>query len=71
MNQEQFETMKELIADVENAAIIYGRAAERYDLNEEYSRYPLLEKYKQSKFVAWGEKSEALHNFMEKLKESQ
>ena len=70
MNQEQFETMKELIADVENAAIMYGRAAERYDLNEEYSRYSSLEKYKQSKFIAWDEKSDALHSFMEKLKES-
>ena len=65
MNQEQYEQLKELIADVELKCLIYGRACERYDLNDEYSRYPSLEKYRDSKHQDWGEASDKLHKFLE------
>lgn len=67
MNKEQYETLRGLIADVEMKCLIYGRACERHDLNDEYSRFPALEKYQAAKHQAWGEASSKLHNFLDGL----
>lgn len=65
MTKEQYEELRGLITDVEMACLIYGRACERYDLNDEYSRFPSLEKYRDSKHQAWNKASVKLYKFLE------
>lgn len=67
MTKEQYEELRGLVTDVELKCLVYGRACERYDLNEEYSRFPTLEKNRTSKHCAWGEASDKLYKFLEKL----
>lgn len=67
MTKEQYEELRGLVTDVELKCLVYGRACERYDLNEEYSRFPALEKYRAAKHQAWGEASDKLYKFLEKL----
>lgn len=67
MTKEQHEKLRGLIADVEMKCLIYGRACERHDLNDEYSRFPALEKYRAAKHQAWGEASSELHKFLDEM----
>lgn len=69
MNQEQFETMKGLIAQVEIKAIVYGRACSAEDTNENESMAKALNMIKAKAHRKWGEASKELHDFMETLKE--
>ena len=38
MNQKQYETLKGLIAENELACIVFGRAAENYDKNDDHDK---------------------------------
>lgn len=68
MTNEQFETLKGLIADVEIQAIVYGRKLEAHDACESYKMAPHLENIAKKQFVKWGQASSKLHDFIEGLK---
>lgn len=67
MTKEQLEELRGLISEVEMKCLIYGRACERHDLNDEYSRFPALKKYREDKHQAWGEASTKLNKFLNGL----
>ncbi|QEM42444.1 hypothetical protein CPTPhageEI1_239 [Klebsiella phage EI] len=67
MTKEQLEELRGLISEVEMKCLIYGRACERHDLNDEYSRFPALKKYRTNKHQAWTEASNKLHVFLNGL----
>lgn len=69
MNQEQYETLKGLIAENELACIVFGRAAENYDKNDIMSMNKPLRAIKEKYHANWNEKSKALHDFIDTLKD--
>lgn len=69
MNQEQYETLKGLIAENELACIVFGRAAENYDKNDILSMNKPLRAIKEKYRANWDEKSKALHDFIDTLKD--
>lgn len=68
MTDDQFETLKGLIADVEMQALVYGRNLDRYETCESYKMAPRLENIAKNQFIKWGEASSKLHDFIEGLK---
>lgn len=71
MNQEQYETLKWLIAETELACIAFGRISERYDTNDIMSMNKSLRMIKDRAHIKWGEKSKALHDFLDTLKDTE
>lgn len=67
MTREELEQLKELITDVELKAIVFGRAAERCDLNDVYTRAPSYEKYRDAKHAEWSKAANTMYDFMEGL----
>lgn len=69
MNQEQYETLKGLIAENELACIVFGRAAENHDKNDIMSMNKPLRAIKEKYRANWSEKSKSLHDFIDTLKD--
>lgn len=69
MNRTQFEYLKELIYETENASMMYGRCKEREDSCQSHNMAPILREITIRHHAFWGEKTSKLHDFLETLVE--